>query len=97
VETMPVAPSRAARSPICDQLDRLVLACLSKAPDERPLSAGAMIEALEQMTCAQSWTAADAERWWAPIQAGNGNASTTVTQDIKLSPTIGAEDPPSPV
>jgi serine/threonine protein kinase len=95
VETPPVAPSQVARTTICEPLDRLVLSCLSKSPNERPASATALIETLEQMTCAQDWTAADAERWWAPILSGTDTA-TAFTQDINLSPTIGVEEPPMP-
>jgi len=62
LHTQVEAPSR--RRPLPKDLERLILACLAKAPAERPQTAQALAQALEQCEDARSWREADAEAWW---------------------------------
>ena len=41
----------------------LILSCLAKHKDDRPASAQALADALDQLDIAP-WTRADAQRWW---------------------------------
>jgi eukaryotic-like serine/threonine-protein kinase len=58
----PIPPSRRTELPIPEELDRLVLACLAKKPDERPDSA-ALHASLAAVDVAP-WTQEQARQWW---------------------------------
>ncbi|MEM9073631.1 MAG: serine/threonine-protein kinase [Myxococcota bacterium] len=67
VEEEPAAPSkrrdRGSPGTIPEELDALVLRCLSKNPDERPRDAGELADALRGLEVA-AWSKRDAQRWW---------------------------------
>jgi serine/threonine-protein kinase len=63
LHSVPVAPSERARTPIPPGLEKLVLRCLAKAPEQRPTSAASL--RAELLAFATSWTEACASSWWA--------------------------------
>jgi hypothetical protein len=63
VQAAPAALSEARGEPIPKELERLILSCLAKRKDDRPESAQALADALDQLDLPR-WTRADAERWW---------------------------------
>ena len=88
----PTPPSERSRHRIGDDLEALVLRCLTKDPDERPASARELEEALASCRDAGSWTRADAEAWWKEAEprlaeqgtdeaASTGAPSTTLQVD----------------
>jgi serine/threonine-protein kinase len=60
----PVPPSERAGRSIPPALERLVLACLAKSPEERPESAEALRALLAQMERTDDWSDEDAAEWW---------------------------------
>jgi eukaryotic-like serine/threonine-protein kinase len=60
----PVPVSERLGAPIPADLERLVMSLLAKSPDDRPASAGALLEQLEELSLYRQWTRKDAERWW---------------------------------
>src|SRR5262245_45434803 len=60
----PVPPSVRARIPVPKSLERVVLRCLKKSPDDRFQSAAELEEALLGCDELGAWSRADAERWW---------------------------------
>jgi hypothetical protein len=64
VEQQPEPPSRRTEVPIPASLERIVMACLRKKPEERPQSAGELSEVLDACTDIAKWTRADSARWW---------------------------------
>ena len=63
VQATPAPLSEARGEPIPKQLEQLILSCLAKNKDDRPASAQAFADALDQLDL-PPWTRADAERWW---------------------------------
>jgi serine/threonine-protein kinase len=63
LHTPPPAPSQ--RRPVPEDLERIMLSCLAKAPGDRPESAEALSRSLQRCRDAATWTEADAEAWWA--------------------------------
>ena len=59
----PVPPSRRTSLPVPPALEALVLACLAKAPADRPRSAGELGRALADIQ-AEPWGEEQASRWW---------------------------------
>jgi len=63
VQATPAPLSEARGEPIPKELAQLILSCLAKRKDERPESAQALADALDQLDL-PPWTRVDAERWW---------------------------------
>jgi len=70
-----VAPSARGGIEIPQDLDRLVLSCLAKNPDERPATAAELSHALRGLVV-QPWSEAQATEWWA---LNHTERSTTTT------------------
>jgi serine/threonine-protein kinase len=64
VKTPPVPPSQRVSQPIPEPLERLVLACLAKDPEDRPPSAEWLGEHLAECRTEQPWTPQRAREWW---------------------------------
>jgi eukaryotic-like serine/threonine-protein kinase len=60
----PTAPSKRSELTIPPALDRIILDCLSKNPDDRPSSAAELAERLEECPCPHVWTQKRAKDWW---------------------------------
>ena len=63
VQQPPDPPSQRTELPIPPALERLVLRCLAKAPDQRPASASELIEHLDACGL-PPWTERAASDWW---------------------------------
>jgi serine/threonine protein kinase len=64
VHTPATPPSAQTELPIPPELDRLVLSCLAKNPDERPQSAKELSHRLAQVEVPSAWTEERAREWW---------------------------------
>jgi hypothetical protein len=60
----PPKASAKARYPIPAALDDVVLACMAKAPNDRPADALALIAMLDDVPFDSPWTAGRARAWW---------------------------------
>jgi len=63
VQTEPTPLNEVVSERIPEDLERLILSCLSKRKEDRPASAQVMADALDQLDL-PPWTRADAARWW---------------------------------
>lgn len=63
VRAEPVPPSQRAGIAFPVQLERLVLACLAKKPEDRPATAGDIGRLLAAIPV-EPWTESDAREWW---------------------------------
>ncbi|HPT28976.1 MAG TPA: serine/threonine-protein kinase [Bryobacteraceae bacterium] len=64
VQKEPVAPSLRTELPVPACLDEIVLKCLAKKPEDRPLSASALIRMLDACTDVEPWTHQASHEWW---------------------------------
>ena len=60
----PAPPSQRTELPIPEALDRLILDCLQKNPDDRPASADVVTARLTAITTEADWTPERAQEWW---------------------------------
>ena len=99
IVSVPEPPSQRLRAlqpnaTIPDDLEQIVLACLAKAPENRPSSANALLDALSRCSVARTWTDADARAAWASFRdaprtrptSSVGNAKTEVSVTAKTIP-----------
>ena len=78
LQAVPVPPSERTELPIPATLERLVLACLAKKPEERPQSARQLAQSLDAID-GMRWGDEEAHRWWSqhhPPQASTSDAMT---------------------
>jgi serine/threonine protein kinase len=64
LHTQPAPLSSRAGYAIPASVERLMLLCLEKAPQDRPASARALQEALAECARETPWSGGDASRWW---------------------------------
>jgi len=65
LHSVPDPPSKRLGAPVSADLETLLLACLSKRPEERPASANDLREQLSACGAAGRWTNDRAAQWWA--------------------------------
>jgi len=78
LQALPVPPSERTEIQIPPVLERLVLACLAKKPEDRPQTARQLAQSLDAIE-GMTWSEEDAARWWSnrhPPQAAASDAMT---------------------
>jgi serine/threonine protein kinase len=60
----PIPPSQRSELEIPRELDRVILACLAKLPEDRPQTAGELSRRLAAAVNGDGWTEEHAHRWW---------------------------------
>jgi serine/threonine-protein kinase len=80
LQKTPVPPSQRTEIAVPQSLDRAILMCLAKTPEQRPADAETVRRMFEGCTEAGSWTAEDAERWWL---ANMPEASPAMSEDAE--------------
>ena len=63
----PEPPSSVDGVSVPAALDRIILDCIAKSPDDRPRSAVELADRLRATGLAANWTERDAAKWWEPI------------------------------
>ncbi|MEK6257851.1 MAG: HDOD domain-containing protein [Planctomycetota bacterium] len=94
VSDAPERPSLKLGSPIDEDLEDIILQCLSKPLDQRPATAAELDCMLSRCQSARSWNQQDAVQWWSHHEAHQLPKSPTITSDDRndvLSTTIIAE------
>ena len=64
IQTQPEPPSRYAEVDVPPELDRIILQCLAKNPDERPTDTASLAAMLADVNTREPWTSGRAEQWW---------------------------------
>jgi serine/threonine-protein kinase len=63
IQEAPVPPSQRTELSVAPQLDRVVLACLAKQPEDRPASAMELDRMLAEIEV-EPWSDDEATQWW---------------------------------
>ena len=90
LQTAPVPPSERTAAAIPVALERAVMACLAKKPEDRPRNAASLVRMLEECQNACPWTQADAELWWrthlpeGAVQQTDDSQQNTSTSTIAM-------------
>ena len=90
VRTEPEPPSRYVETEIPEDLEELIMLCLRKEPEQRPDSARALGEMLDNVEPPRQWTPARAETWWRDhlsgptqtVQEGDDDPSPLIAVDV---------------
>jgi serine/threonine-protein kinase len=85
VTAEPVPPSERTDNDVPAELERLLLQCLAKDPDDRPESADVLAASLLAIDCTAGWTADDGKAWWQRFRAG-GLVSSSDANATEVSP-----------
>jgi len=64
IQSPPSPPSRYSEQPIPPELDRIILQCLSKKPEDRPQDASHLASILKASCVSDPWTKGRAQQWW---------------------------------
>ena len=92
IQSEPVPPSLRLGRPLPQPLERLILACLAKAPAGRPADAATLAEALTHAG-ADDWSQSDARRWWESTftpQSSRGGQASPPTELLEVAWPPGA-------
>jgi DNA-binding NtrC family response regulator len=85
--TAPKPPSQVSGRPVPERLEQIVLACLEKAPENRPASALELWRLLGEVPLETAWTPEAAELWWrenlaaftGPARGGDSSGDLSLT------------------
>jgi serine/threonine-protein kinase len=72
------------------ELERLVMDCLAKPPEERPASAEALLERLEALRANKNWTQRDARQAWEAFQLATDRHGETMEAPAPAMPSRAA-------
>ena len=86
----PVVPPSEIRAGIPPDLERVVVKCLAKRPADRFPSADILNQALTACQNAESWTDADAARWWHKIEHAARSAEEAEATSVEMATILGA-------
>jgi serine/threonine-protein kinase len=89
----PARPSVALGRPIPTDLEDVVLSCLEKNRDARPLNARTLRSKLEACSAADEWTAQRAADWWASRLAGEQPSSAPASTQRTIELDVAAREP----
>ena len=84
----PVAPSQRSELEIPGDLDRIILSCLAKFPEDRPQTAQELSRLLGATASAASWTEERAHRWWDRHHPGDARLQAAEAAQRMLTKTM---------
>jgi serine/threonine-protein kinase len=64
IQSAPVPPSEVTEVSVPPELDRILLQCLSKKPEDRPRDPATLAKMLEAVPARDCWTKERADHWW---------------------------------
>jgi serine/threonine-protein kinase len=80
----PVVPPSQAGASVSEDLERVVLRCLAKKPEDRYANVKALGEALAECSAAADWGSNQADAWWG--SAANAGPVASAPQAVAVEP-----------
>ena len=93
LHTTPDPPAQRLGTPVPEDLQAVLLACLEKEPSKRPESAAVLRERLRSCQAFGQWDGEEARRWWRDAAAV---LSERRTRRVALGEDASYEDGPPP-
>jgi serine/threonine-protein kinase len=81
LERQPAPPSQVGAAPVPAELEALVMSCLEKSPEDRPLSVERLRELLDAVRIEDPWTQERAKEWWTTHQPEEAREETEAPAD----------------
>jgi eukaryotic-like serine/threonine-protein kinase len=91
LHTTPKPPSERLGRPVTPFLERLIMNCLSKLPEDRPADAGAMLTVLEEGWTGPAWTQREAAAWWQTAAPAMLAARRAAEESISRGPSLAVD------
>jgi serine/threonine-protein kinase len=88
LQSAPIPPSQRTDRPVSVEMERLIMRCLAKDPNDRPQSAADLLRALEWIPT-DAWGEEQAKHWW--------SAHRTAEQIAMTSPAYSSSGVDSPI
>ncbi|MFL5448458.1 MAG: serine/threonine-protein kinase [Gemmatimonadales bacterium] len=89
--TAPVAPSQRSELEVPADLDRIILSCLAKLPEDRPQTAHELSRLLAASAAGNGWTEERAHRWWDRHHPAAGGIRSPEARQQVLTKTMDLE------
>ncbi|WP_413432187.1 serine/threonine protein kinase [Crateriforma spongiae] len=86
VRESPESPSQRMGRPVDAGLERALMWCLEKSPDDRPKDADALDQALAQCVDASRWDKYAAKEWWHRFIDQTTDVDATIEQTVAVGP-----------
>jgi hypothetical protein len=99
VTKAPVPPSQFSSVDVPAELERIILSCLAKHPDERPITASALARDLKNVGIGGSWSDDRAAAWWKEFRSNVEHGANvdagmqTITIDVGVRVPLAVEEP----
>jgi len=90
-ENAEVAPPSTANSQVPQDLEKVVLQCLEKKPENRFADAASLRNALAACQCAADWTIEAAASWWAEVGETTARPAPTEARAIEMTVDLNLE------
>jgi eukaryotic-like serine/threonine-protein kinase len=87
----PVAPSQRSELEVPADLDRIILSCLAKLPEDRPQTTQELSRLLAASAAANGWTEERAHRWWDRHHPATGGIRSAEPRQQVLTKTMDLE------
>jgi hypothetical protein len=91
LHSAPAPPSERLGRPVDPFLERLILDCLAKRPDERPPDAGAVVDRLAAGWKGAAWTQQDARAWWTTRASAMLEARRAAEESASRGPKLAVD------
>src|SRR5262249_62304644 len=90
----PVVPLSLRNPGVPDDLEKIVMRCLEKEPEDRFADAAALGTALAACACANDWNAERAAQWWKEVEARQPGEPPPATdpKDLATVAKLGGTD-----